>query len=213
VKIVVFGANGPTGQILVEDALARGYAVRAVTRHPAEFPLHRAGLDVLRADVTDGSPLTSAIAGCDAVASALGVSYSRKPVTVYSRGTRAIVSAMQETGCRRLIVVSSDLTYPPRPGHGFLVDRIVHPLLRHVIGRTVYADMRAMEKYLHTVPDIDWTVIRPGKLVDDDVKRPYLKEPVEPSRLYTTRRDLAKAILDDLDSGADVHQAVAVTSR
>jgi hypothetical protein len=70
-----------------------------------------------------------------------------------------------------------------------------------------------MPEYLRTVPDIDWTVMRPGRLVDGDVTRPYLKEPGTPSRRYTTRRDLAKAILDDLDSGADVHQAVAVTSR
>jgi len=213
VKIVVFGANGPTGRILVEDALARGHAVRAVTRHPAEFPLHDAGLDVVRADVTDGSPLTSAIAGCAAAASVLGASYSRKPITVYSQGTRAIVSAMQETGCRRLVVVSSGLTYPPGLGHGFFFDRIAHPLLRDVFGRTLYADMRAMEEYLRTVPDIDWTVMRPGRLVDGDVERPYLKEPETPSRLFTTRRDLAKAMLDDLDSDADIHKAVAVTSR
>jgi nucleoside-diphosphate-sugar epimerase len=213
VKIVVFGANGPTGQLLVQDALARGHAVRAVTRHPGEFPLHDAGLDVVRADVTDGSPLTGAIAGCDAVASVLGASYSRKPVTVYSRGTRAIVAAMRETGCRRLIVASSGLTYPPGPGHGFFFDKIAHPLLRNVFGRTLYADMRAMEEYLRAVPDIDWTVMRPGRLVDGDAGRPYRKEPDTPSRRYTTRRDLAKAILDDLDSGADVHQAVAVTSR
>jgi nucleoside-diphosphate-sugar epimerase len=213
VKIVVFGANGPTGRFLVEDALARGRAVRAITRHPAEFPLRHERLDVLRADVADGSPLNSAIAGCDAVASVLGASYSRKRITVYSRGTRAIVLAMQEVGCRRLIVVSSGLTYPPGPGHGFFFDRIAHPLLRNVIGRTLYADMRRMEEYLRAVPDIDWTVMRPGRLVDGDVKRPYLKEPETPSRRYTTRRDLAKAILDDLDSGADVHKAVAVTSR
>ena len=212
-KIVVFGANGPTGRILVEYALARSHAVRSITRHPAEFPLHRERLDVLRADVTDGSPLTSAIAGCAAVASVLGASYSRKPITVYSRGTRAIVSAMLEGRCRRLVVVSSGLTYPAGPGHGFFFDKIVHPLMHNVIGRTLYADMRAMEEYLHTVPDIDWTVMRPGRLVDGDVKRPYLKEPETPSRRYTTRHDLAKAILDDLESGADVHKAVAVTSH
>lgn len=99
-------------------------------------------------------------------------------------------------------MVSSGLTYPPGPGHGFFFDRIAHPLLRNVFGRTLYADMRAMEEYLRTVPDIDWTVMRPGRLADGDVNRPYLKEPETPSRRYTTRHDLAEAILDDLDSGA-----------
>ncbi len=212
-KIVVFGANGATGRILVEDALARSHSGRAATRHPDEFPLHHERLDVVRADVADGSSLTTTIAGCDAVASVLGASYSRKPITVYSRGTRAIVSAMREVGCSRLVVVSSGLTYPPGPGHGFFFDKIAHPLLHNVIGRTLYADMRAMEEFLHTHPDIQWTVVRPGRLVDGELNRPYLKEPRTPSRRYTTRRDLATAILDDLESGTDVHEAVAVTSR
>jgi putative NADH-flavin reductase len=213
VKIVLFGANGPTGRLLAEGALARGHAVRAITRHPDEFPLHQAGLEVMRADVTDGASLADAIAGCDAVASVLGASYSRKPITVYSQGARAIVSGMHSAGCKRLIVVSAGLAYPPGRGHGLFFDLIAHPLLRNVFGRTLYADMRAMEEYLRTVPDIDWTVIRPGRLIDEDIDRPYLKEPETPSRLFTARHDLAKAILDDLDSGADVHKAVAVTSR
>jgi hypothetical protein len=32
-KIAAFGANGPTGRILVEDAMARGHTVNAITRH------------------------------------------------------------------------------------------------------------------------------------------------------------------------------------
>ena len=212
-QIAVFGANGPTGRLLVEDALARGHAVRAMTRRPAEFSLLNERLQVIRADVEDGSSLAGAIAGCDAVASVLGTSYSRKPITVYSRGTRAIVAAMTETGCKRLAVVSSGMTYPPGPGYGFLFDRIIHPLLHNVFGRTLYADMRAMEEFLRTHPELDWTVMRPGRLVDGDTGRPYLKEPEKPSRRYTTRRDLAKAILDDFEQGADIHQAVAVTSR
>jgi nucleoside-diphosphate-sugar epimerase len=214
-KLVVFGANGPTGRLLVEDALARGQTVRAVARHPEGYPLHHERLEVVRADVADGSSLTNTISGCDSVASVVGASYSWKPIIVYSRGTRAIVSAMREVGCKRLAVVSSGLTYPPptNAGFGFFFDKVIHPLLHNVIGRTLYADMRAMEEFLHTQPEIEWTVMRPGRLVDGTTGQHYRKEPETPSRRYTTRSDLAKAILDDLESGADVHKAVAVTSR
>jgi putative NADH-flavin reductase len=213
VKVSVFGANGSTGRILVDDALKRGHEVNAVTRHPSDFPFKHERLDIVRADVTDGSSLVQAITGCDAVASVLGASYSRKPITVYSRGTQAIVAAMDDVRCKRIAVVSSGLTYQPGPGYGFLFDKIIHPLLHNVIGRTLYADMRAMEEFLRGRPDLEWIVIRPGRLVDGDTGQPYRKEPETPSRRYTTRVDLAKVILDELETGADIHKPMAVTSR
>ncbi len=212
-KIAVFGANGATGRILAEEALARGHTINVVTRHPSDFPLKHERLHVVRADVTDGTSLISAIGGCDAVASVLGASYSRKPITVYSRGTRAIVEAMDEARCKRIAVVSSGLTYPPGPGYGFLFDKIIHPLLHNVIGRTLYADMRAMEEFLRSRPDLEWIVLRPGRLVDGDTGQPYRKEPETPSRRFTTRGDLAKCILDELETGADIRKPTAVTSR
>ena len=213
-RIAVFGANGATGRILVQEALARGHTVSAVTRHPGDFPLTHERLLVVRADVTDGTSLIRAIGGCDAVASVLGAaSYSRKPITVYSHGTRAIVAAMDEAGCKRIAVVSSGLTYPPGPGYGFLFDKIIHPLLHNVIGRTLYADMRAMEEFLRGRPDLEWIVLRPGRLVAGDTGQPYRKEPETPSRRFTTRVDLATCILDEVETGADVHKPMAVTSR
>ena len=38
-RIVVFGANGPTGRLLTAQAVERGHEVAAVTRRPAGFPL------------------------------------------------------------------------------------------------------------------------------------------------------------------------------
>jgi hypothetical protein len=72
--------------------------------------------------------------------------------------------------------------------------------------------MRAMEEYLRGQPDIDWTVIRPGRLVGGDTGRPYVKVPETPKGRVTTRTDLAKVIVDEVDSGADIHAAMAVTS-
>jgi uncharacterized protein YbjT (DUF2867 family) len=46
-KIVVFGANGATGQHLTKQALAAGHMVTAVTRHPEAFPLQGDRLRVM----------------------------------------------------------------------------------------------------------------------------------------------------------------------
>lgn len=111
-KLVVFGANGPTGQLLTKQALAAGHVVTAVTRHPELFPLHHERLQVMRGDVFEYEVVEQAVAGQDAVLSSLGVPYSRKPITVYSRGTAHMVQAMNHHGVRRLICVSSSVTDP-----------------------------------------------------------------------------------------------------
>ncbi|HZL20005.1 MAG TPA: NAD(P)H-binding protein [Polyangia bacterium] len=56
-RIVVFGANGATGRILVADALVRGDEVVAVTRRPDDFPVKDARIELVRADVTSGTGL------------------------------------------------------------------------------------------------------------------------------------------------------------
>ena len=51
--LAVFGANGPTGRLVVSQALDAGHHVVAVTREPDRYPLSSPHLDVAAADVTD----------------------------------------------------------------------------------------------------------------------------------------------------------------
>ncbi|HAM26149.1 MAG TPA: NAD-dependent epimerase, partial [Microbacteriaceae bacterium] len=43
-KIVIFGANGPTGRLVTAQALAAGHSVTAFTRHPAQFLIRHENL-------------------------------------------------------------------------------------------------------------------------------------------------------------------------
>jgi nucleoside-diphosphate-sugar epimerase len=215
-KIAVFGATGPTGQLLCQQALAQGHQVNAVTRHEGPFPITDPALTPVRASVTTGDGVDGAVSGCQAVLSALGGRYSRHPITVYSAATRCIVEAMRACAPgRRLVVVSSGLTYPPPKTHNWFFDNIVHPLLRDGLGRTLYADMRRMEEYLKTCDDIDWTVMRPGRLVNDPGVTAYqldLGLPA-PHRRYASRAGLAAAMLAELGPSGHIHQAPYVTTR
>lgn len=53
IRIVVFGANGPTGRRLTGQVLAAGHDVVAVTRRPDTFPHRHERLTVVGADVHD----------------------------------------------------------------------------------------------------------------------------------------------------------------
>src|SRR6516162_1242562 len=106
-KIAVIGANGRTGRIVVEDALARGHQVVAVTRADGVSEPNDANLIDARADVRDVDALRRALVGADAVISAVGVGTSRAPTDVYSTGVSSTLGAMESNGAANLAVISA----------------------------------------------------------------------------------------------------------
>ena len=214
-NIVVFGANGPTGQLLVGQALAGGHAVTAVTRHPGAFSLRHERLQVKQGDVFDPASVEEAVAGHDAVLSTLGVPYSRKAISVYSEGVAHIVEAMKRTGVRRLVCVSSSATDPAvrfmDTGGGFLFERVLKPLITLTIGRTMYADMRRMETLVMD-SELDWTIVRPSGLFDTPAVTNYQMAEGHIRGRFTARADLADCLLRQLTTDQYLHKAVAVAT-
>jgi uncharacterized protein YbjT (DUF2867 family) len=195
VRIVVFGANGPTGRQATAQAIAAGHSVTAVTRRPDDFPLSDPRLRVLGADVLDPGAVERAVAGHDSVISTLGVPYSRNPVTVYSEGVTHITQAMTRHGVRRLVCVTSTVLFDvPAPGEGFFFRRVLEPAIMRTIGRTVYADMRRMEEIVRD-SDHAWTVLRPAGLFDSEAVSDYETGTSRLPGRFTARADLAHALL------------------
>lgn len=208
-RTVIFGAAGRTGQQLIDQALAAGHEVTAVTRRPGGIP-PRPGLIVDTADVTDADAVDRAVAGSDAVLSSLGVPLSRKPVTVYSQGLTNIVAAMHRYGVKRLIAVSSSVMDPRwRPTGEFFFNNVMDPMVNRRLGRTTHADMRRMEALIHG-SGLDWTIARPSGLFDHPTVTRYHVEQNVADGLFTARTDLAAAMLAQLTDDRFVRRAMAV---
>lgn len=98
-RITVFGATGGVGQEVVRQAVAAGHEVTAVVRDPARLPVPLSDVQVHTvARVDDPEALREAVAGRDAVLSALG-SHGRKADGVAERLTGAVLAAMEAEGC------------------------------------------------------------------------------------------------------------------
>lgn len=209
-NIVVFGANGPTGRQVVEQAAGEGHSVTAVTRRPADFPLRGARVRVAEADVHDAGAVARVVAGHDAVVSALGVPYGREPVSVYSAGAAHITQAMTKHGVRRLVAVTSTILFDTRaPGEGFLFARVLEPAVERFMGRTVYEDMRRMEAVIRE-SGVDWTVVRPGGLFDATRVSDYQTGTSRLPGRYTARADLARELLRQVTGRGNVREFLDV---
>lgn len=214
-NIAVFGANGPTGRLVVADALAAGHSVTAVTRHPDVFPLTHDNLRVFAADVLDADSVDRAVAGQAAVLSSLGVPFGRKPISVYSVGVANIVRAMHRHSVRRLAVVSSSAVPPESrmrdTGGGLFFEHVLKPVIENTLGRTLYADMLRMET-LVKASDLDWTIIRPSGLFGTDAVTDYSVAQDFLAARFTSRADLADLLLRQATDARWVRKAVAVAT-
>ena len=211
-SIVVFGANGSTGRLLVSHALAAGHQVIAVTRRPDKFPQQHPNLTVARADVLDASAVEGVVSGADAILSTLGAPYGRKRVAVYSVGARNILAAMERHHVRRLVVVSSSATDPkPYADAGFFFNRVVQPFVVNVLGKTVYEDMRRMEELIRS-SEVDWTIVRPSGLFDTDFVSDYDVAEDHIAGRFTARSDLAATMLAQVEDERYVCKILAVAT-
>lgn len=211
-RIVVFGANGPTGRLLTSQALAAGHDVVAVTRQPDGFPISHLRLVVAGVDVLDPDGVADAVGGADAVLSALGVPFGKEPIWTYSQGITNVIAAMRKHGVRRLAVVSSSAVEPHHYADaGFLFNRVLQPYVANVMGKTLYDDMRRMEALVRA-SDLDWTIVRPSGLYDLPSITDYTLQPGPSEGRFTTRIDLAAALLRLAEAGEFAGTVVSVVT-
>ena len=158
-KILILGATGATGQLIVRDATASGHHVVALVRAKASSNLP--GAEVIEGDVRDEATLAHALNGCDAVVSALGTGMGVREVDLLTVATRALVAAMTRAGVRRLICISALGVGDSRHHGGFVFDRIFQPLL---LG-AAYKDKDRQEAAIRA-SSLDWVVVRPAMLTN-----------------------------------------------
>lgn len=207
-KIAVFGANGPTGREVLRLGAAAGHEIAAISRHPEELG-RRAGVTPVGADVLDAHRTAEALDGVDAVLSCLGVPYSADAVTLYSRGVANILEGMHAYGLSRVVAVSSSAVDPGAGPHGgVILERVLQPYLAK-LGRTVYDDMVRMESLL-AASDAEWTVLRPSGLFDHPEVTDFRIAERYVSGGFTSRTDLAAALLEQLESDRFVRKIAAV---
>ena len=186
-KLVVFGASGKTGILLVYQALNQGHTVTAFARQSSKVTIQHKNLNVIQGDVLEPEKVREAVEGQDAVLCALGCD-KNKPNTMLSEGTRNILEAMELKGVRRFICMSSAGVLGNDAGFWF--GKIFMPLfLNHV-----FADKRRQVKVIEG-SNTDWVIVRPSGLTDAPRTNTYKIAPGVPVSHSIPRADVADFML------------------
>jgi putative NADH-flavin reductase len=207
-KLLVLGATGGTGRLIVSQALTRGHEVTALVRSP-EKAGDLKGATVVVGDVREEKALLEALKGQDAVISALGTPASPfSEVTLLSTATRALVSAMKAEHVSRLVCITR-IGAGDSAGHGgFLFDNVIFPLFL----KKVYADKNRQEAIVRD-SGLDWILVRPSVL-NDKPSSGSIRALTDLSDFHggsISRQDVATFVLDQLRADAWLHRAPLIT--
>lgn len=205
--VTVFGASGQTGRLVVRELLDKGHSVRAFVRDPARLGITDPKLEAVVGDAKDTAAVDAAVAGADAVISALG-STRKEKAPVFSAAIKVIISAMQSHGCKPLALISAQ-GVGSEPDDGLTLPLRI---MRSLLGEPI-RDMRRMEDEVKEC-DLEWTIIRAGGLNDQQLGR---YDVVEGNAIKgggrTRRADLADALVLAVTESRWPRKAVSIASR
>ena len=201
-RALLIGATGPTGLAIIDQAAARGLALKALARRPEVL----AGkVETVKGDVLDKASLAEAMKGCDLVISSLGVPLTMRPVSLLSEGTRNLLAAMEKAGVSRLLCITG-VGAGDSKGHGnLLYDWVLLPLVLN----SIYADKNRQEE-LVKASSTDHVLVRPAFLTNGPLSGKYrvLTDLAGQRLTVISRRDVAHFIVGEALNPA--HHRVAV---
>ncbi len=187
---LVVGASGATGRLLVEQLLNRGHIVRVIVRSPEKLPevlANHDNLSVIHASVLELSDAEMAqhVSGCRAVASCLGHNMNLKgifgdPRRLVTDATRRLCNAIKankpEQPTKFVLMNSAgnsnrDLHEPISFGQKCVIGLLRLLLPPHVDNEKAADDLRT--KIGQHDRMIEWSAVRPDKLIDEDLVTDY----------------------------------------
>lgn len=202
--VVIAGGHGQIAQHLERSLSESGHEAVGLVRNPdhlADLAQQGARGEVVDLEKATVDQLAAAIAGADAVVFAAGAgpgSGADRKETVDRAAAALLADAAEQAGVTRYVMVSAMGTEGADPDS----DDVFQVYLRA---------KGAADDDLRSRTALDWTVVRPGRLTDDEpTGRVALGEGL--GRGSVTRRDVAAVLAELLVTGAGRGRTVDLVS-
>jgi putative NADH-flavin reductase len=182
--------------------MARGHEVTAFARSPQKIALKSEKLRAIPGDLLNADQLAQVLPGHDAVLSAFGPSTLRRVTTRCEFG-KTLAAAMQRSGVRRGLVVSSALLFAEQNAIG--------NVLRGTLFRNLIPDMTGMEAAIER-DGLEWTIVRPPRLTNGPLTKKYsVADGRLPKGMTISRACVADFMVNEVERPAHVRQIVGLS--
>ena len=200
--VAIIGASHGIGLETLRLALKQGHQVRALARSADSIQVDHPNLEKIAGSALSKADVDRAVAGADAVITALGTPPTLSPVKLFSDSSRIVTQSMADHGVQRLIAVTGIGAGDSRGTGGFIYAQFFQPIF---LG-TIYDD-KTREEAIIRESDLAWTIVRPGFLTRFPAKGRYrvLTDPEDWEGGFITRGDVADFLVKQIDDKSCIH--------
>ena len=214
-KILLFGATGRTGQLVLEYALSKGYEVTALVRSPEKVTVKSDRLTIFKGLPSNLHDVREAMRGCNAVVSTLSglpesdiITFKKiKPSHIMETTIRNAIQCMYESGIKDIVILSSLAvgdSYPYAPWYMRLGIKLTNLKIS-------FADHNAQEQLLQK-SSLDWVSVRPVGLNNhDELKKLDVSYSKKAAASTISRKQVAKFIIDSLGNAEFIHRTPVIS--
>lgn len=202
-KIIVFGASGQIGSVIVDEALSRGHSVTAAVRSNSRVTTTHPRLDVREARIDRVDEVARVTVGHDAVVDSIGgLGHDNPRISIEC--ARPLVDGMAAAGVSRLVIVGTAGTLEVTPG----VRRMDTPDFPEVLRGEARAH-EELQAFLRGIPkdsSLEWTYFSPPALIEAGARtgQVTLGGDALPfndaGESYISNEDYAVAVIDELEN-------------
>ena len=209
-NITIIGASAGIGLETVKRGLDRNHSITTLSRSGIEIE-EKKSLNVILGDATNKADLLSSIQNADAIIVTLGTSKNMNATTLFSDFAQLMVEIHKENKIDIPIIFVTGFGAGESKNY---VPWLVKMFLKYFL-KDVYADKTKMEEII-TNSDLNWTVVRPGRLFDKELTEKYRIE----NKLFKginvggiNRADVADFLIKQAEEQTELKKYIAISEK
>jgi putative NADH-flavin reductase len=209
-NITIIGASAGIGLEAVKRGLTRNHSITTLSRTEIGIEGNKS-LNRILGDATNKADLLNSIQNADALIITLGTGKNMKATTLFSDFAKLLVEIHNEKK------ISIPVLFVTGFGAGEsknYVSWLVKMFLKYFL-KDVYADKTKMEEII-TGSDLNWTVVRPGRLLDKELTEKYRIE----NKLFKginiggiNRADVADFLIKQAENQTELKKYVGISEK
>ncbi|MEX0284286.1 MAG: NAD(P)-dependent oxidoreductase [Paracoccaceae bacterium] len=208
-KLTIFGATGPVGVALIQEALSENHETTALVRTPAKISAYSDRLKLVVGDYFDADARAKALEGADAVLTTIGPPMKRAPNNgEYAKAMTELIGQMQKAEIQRIVAIGGaglrlgdeELVFPRR----------IMRLMLRLFGGKGYWDKEREHNALFA-SRLAWTILRPPQIAP--VSGEFVVSQDRPKAFKADPMQLAHHMMASLNDRESVHTAPFVATK
>ena len=209
-NITIIGASAGIGLVTVKRGLNRKHSITTLSRSEIAIE-EKKSVKMILGDATNKADLLHSIQNAEAIIVTLGTGKNMKATTLFSDFAELMVEIHRENKIAIPFIFVTGFGAGESKNY---VPWVVKMFLKYFL-KDVYADKTKMEEII-TRSDLNWTVVRPGRLLEKELTEKYRVE----NKLFKginiggiNRADVADFLIKQAEKQTELKKHIALSEK